>query len=162
MLYFLLNALWKIDPMYQYSLKAFIVVFYRAIARVEKVEETVDVRVGKLIENITFTVFSTTSRGLFERHKVIFAMQLCLKIMQAGNEIDPIEFDYLVSGKQLPSERENPFAEFLSTTSWQRINALKEVEAFARLMPDMEAAPKRWKARGQNSCLDRCLMVRGA
>lgn len=33
----------------------------------------------------------------------------------------------------------------MSQSSWQSINALKELEAFTRLPADIEAAPKRWK-----------------
>merc|ERR1711881_598159 len=56
LLYFILNDLNKINPMYQFSLKAFIVVFNTAIKRAEK-GENVTQRVKNLVDCLTYTVF---------------------------------------------------------------------------------------------------------
>lgn len=63
LLYFILNDLNAINPIYQFSLKAFSVVFQNAILRAEFVgDETVSERVNKLIDAITFCVFQYTTR----------------------------------------------------------------------------------------------------
>merc|ERR1719350_2647059 len=64
-LYFILNDLYKINPIYQFSLKAFTVVFHVAIERAE-VAEDVKTRVVNLTDCITYSVFMYTTRGLFE------------------------------------------------------------------------------------------------
>lgn len=63
LLYFILNELNAINPIYQFSLKAFSVVFQKAIARAEQ-SENVEIRVRNLIDCISYSVFQYTSRGL--------------------------------------------------------------------------------------------------
>jgi dynein heavy chain len=61
-------------------LQAFSVVFDRAIDRAEPDEEVL-VRVKNLIDCITFSVFVYTSRGLFERDKLIFVTQMTTQVV---------------------------------------------------------------------------------
>lgn len=89
MLYFLINELWKINQVYHYSLKAFVTVFNRAMSIAEKSED-IQERVAHLIKAVTFRVFSYTKRGLFERHKLIFSTQLCMKILGKKGEVRTI------------------------------------------------------------------------
>lgn len=99
LLYFILNDLNTINPIYQFSLKvrflkkvlltgnstyififkAFSVVFQKAIARANPSED-VNVRVNNLIECITYSVFQYTTRGLFECDKLIFASQMTFQV----------------------------------------------------------------------------------
>jgi len=55
--------------------QAFSVVFEQAIDRAEPAEE-VKQRVVNLIDSITYSVFIYTTRGLFERDKLIFTAQM--------------------------------------------------------------------------------------
>ena len=55
--------------------QAFSVVFEQAIDRAEPAEE-VKQRVVSLIDSITYSVFVYTTRGLFERDKLIFTAQM--------------------------------------------------------------------------------------
>jgi dynein heavy chain len=61
-------------------LQAFNVVFDRAIDRAEPDEEVL-IRVKNLIDCITFSVFVYTSRGLFERDKLIFVTQMTTQVL---------------------------------------------------------------------------------
>ena len=54
-------------------------VFQKAIERAE-VSDVVKERVEKLIESITYSVFMYTSRGLFERDKLIFTSQVAFQV----------------------------------------------------------------------------------
>lgn len=63
LLYFILNDLHSINPIYQFSLKAFSVVFQKAIARAEQSDDVI-VRVKNLIDCISYSVFQYTSRGM--------------------------------------------------------------------------------------------------
>lgn len=79
LLYFVLNDLSKINMLYQFSLKAFSVVFMNAI----KFAEAADVlakRVALLIDSITYLVFIYTSRGLFEVDKLTFLCQMTIQV----------------------------------------------------------------------------------
>lgn len=63
LLYFILNDLNSINPIYQFSLKAFSVVFQKAIQKADASDQ-VEIRVNSLIDCITFSVYQYTSRGL--------------------------------------------------------------------------------------------------
>ena len=85
-LYFILNDMNKINPMYQFSLKAFSVVFDVAIQRAVQ-DEVVTVRVKHLTDSITFQVFQYTTRGLFECDKLIFTAQMAFQILLMNKEV---------------------------------------------------------------------------
>lgn len=80
LLYFILNELNAINPIYQFSLKAFSVVFQNAISKAEGQKENVAERVNLLIDCISFSVFQYTTRGLFECDKLIFAAQMTFQV----------------------------------------------------------------------------------
>lgn len=80
LLYFILNDLNTINPIYQFSLKAFSVVFQKAISRADPAE-TVAQRVVNLIDCISFSVFQYTTRGLFECDKLIFMSQMTFQVL---------------------------------------------------------------------------------
>lgn len=54
-------------------------VFQKAIAKAVASDD-VAIRVGNLIECITYSVFQYTSRGLFECDKLIFASQMTFQV----------------------------------------------------------------------------------
>lgn len=62
-----------------FARQAFNVVFQKAIDRAEPAEE-VKVRVINLIDCITFSVFIYTTRGLFEKDKLIFTAQVAFQV----------------------------------------------------------------------------------
>ena len=78
-LYFILNDLYKINPIYQFSLKAFQVVFNVAIERATESEDVKE-RVENLTDCITYSVFTYTNRGLFECDKLIFTAQMAFQV----------------------------------------------------------------------------------
>lgn len=59
--------------------QAFSIVFEKAIERAEPAEE-VKQRVTNLIDCITYSVFIYTTRGLFEKDKLIFTTQMALQV----------------------------------------------------------------------------------
>jgi dynein heavy chain, axonemal len=79
-IYFIMNDLAKIHPMYQFSLRAFRSVFLKAIDRAES-NEDLRIRRENLIDAITFAIYSYIVRGLFEEHKLIFIVQLLLQVL---------------------------------------------------------------------------------
>ena len=80
LLYFILNDLYKINMLYQFSLKAFNTVFENAIKFAESADAFTK-RVANLIDSVTYLIFTYTSRGLFESDKLIFLCQLTLQVL---------------------------------------------------------------------------------
>ncbi|RKO98183.1 hypothetical protein CXG81DRAFT_17063 [Caulochytrium protostelioides] len=147
LLYFLLNDLWQIHPMYQYSLNAYKVVFQNAIARAEQVEDLKE-RVSALIVSITHMIFVYITRGLFERDKLIFAAQMTFQILAASDDLDLVELDFLLRG---PSQANatSPI-EWLSHQAWGMIKTLSNLEVFRSLASDIEGSSKQWKKYWEN------------
>ncbi|XP_068619246.1 dynein beta chain, ciliary-like [Battus philenor] len=140
-LYFILNELYKINPMYQFSLKAYSVVFKDALQKAEPGED-LEARVRNLLDSITFAVFVYTSRGLFERDKLIFLFLITLQVLQVEGRVDPRELDFLLKYAVAPEP--SPYS-WLSNNSWGGIVALAKTDAFENLDKDIEGATKRWQ-----------------
>ncbi|KAJ4427782.1 hypothetical protein ANN_25435 [Periplaneta americana] len=152
LLYFILNDLNTINPIYQFSLKAFSVVFQKAI---EKAVPAADVgaRVVNLIDCITYSVFMYTSRGLFERDKLIFSSQMAFQILLMNEEIVATELDFLLRFPIQPHVI-SP-VDFLSNSSWGGIRSLSAKDEFRNLDRDIETSPKRWKKLVECDCPER-------
>ncbi|XP_015433748.1 PREDICTED: dynein beta chain, ciliary-like [Dufourea novaeangliae] len=142
LLYFVLNDLSKINMLYQFSLKAFSVVFQNAIKFAEAADTLVK-RVALLIDSITYLVFIYTSRGLFENDKLTFLCQMTIQIFMQTNEITQSELDFLLRFPYIP-ELNSP-VDFLSNVGWGGIKYLSQMDDFRNLEKDIEGAAKRWK-----------------
>ncbi|GAA6084342.1 dynein heavy chain 9, axonemal [Tachysurus ichikawai] len=115
LLYFIMNDLNKIHPMYQFALKAFSVVFQKAILKAAP-DEVLKQRVLNLIDSITFSVFQYTTRGLFECDKLTYMAQLAFQILVMNKEINTNELDFLLRYPVQPGVT-SP-VDFLSHHSW--------------------------------------------
>jgi len=151
LLFFQIDQLCKIDHMYQYSLEAFMVVFNKALLKAEQPEDKKDIakRVDNVLSSITQTVFAYVSRGLFERHKLIFSSLLCFAILSRRGEINTTQLDFLLRGKKkLGIDRPESVAEWCPETNWASVQALAEVEgatpSFESLPADM-GEHNRWR-----------------
>ena len=150
-LYFILNDLNKIHPMYQFSLKAFSVVFDCAIQRAV-MSDDVAVRVANLIDSITFQVFQYTTRGLFECDKLIFTSQMAFQILLMKDEINPSELDFLLRFP-IQANQVSP-VEFITNSGWGAIKSLALMEEFRNLDRDIENNAKRYE-----KLILKCLLV---
>uniref|UniRef100_A0A8C9NDF6 Dynein axonemal heavy chain 17 n=1 Tax=Serinus canaria TaxID=9135 RepID=A0A8C9NDF6_SERCA len=142
LLYFILSDLCKINPIYQFSLKAFNGVFEKAIQRAVPSDDTRE-RVINLTDQITFSVYVYTAQGLFERDKLIFLAQVAFQVLALKKEVNPAELDFLL---RFPSKTgvTSP-VDFLPNQNWGAVKALSEMEEFTSLENDIESSAKRWK-----------------
>ncbi|NXC72870.1 DYH9 protein, partial [Anhinga anhinga] len=125
LLYFTMNDLHAIHPMYQFSLKAFSIVFQKAIERAPP-DESLAGRVLNLIDSITFSVFQYTTRGLFECDKLTYTAQVTFQILLMNKEINTVELDFLL---RYPAQtRVTSPVEFLSNHSWGGIKVPVSLE----------------------------------
>ncbi|XP_009575995.1 PREDICTED: dynein heavy chain 9, axonemal-like, partial [Fulmarus glacialis] len=149
LLYFTMNDLHAIHPMYQFSLKAFSIVFQKAIERAPP-DESLAVRVLNLIDSITFSVFQYTTRGLFECDKLTYTAQVTFQILLMSKEINTVELDFLL---RYPAQtRVTSPVDFLSNHSWGGIKTLSSMEEFRNLDRDIEGSAKRWKKFVESEC----------
>ncbi|XP_037954213.1 dynein beta chain, ciliary [Teleopsis dalmanni] len=151
-IYFILNDLFKINPIYQFSLKAFTVVFANAMARAEQSEKLKE-RVENLIDSITYCSFMYTSRGLFEQDKLIFLTQMTVQILVNAGEVEPNELDFLLRFPYMPNVTSN--FSFITNVGWGGIRALSNIPVFKGLDKDIEGSNKRWKKFVDSECPER-------
>uniref|UniRef100_A0AC11AZA8 Dynein axonemal heavy chain 11 n=1 Tax=Ovis aries TaxID=9940 RepID=A0AC11AZA8_SHEEP len=152
LLYFVINDLRKINPIYQFSLKAFNMLFHRAIEQADKVED-IPGRISALTESITHAVFLYTSQALFEKDKLTFLSQMAFQILLRKKEIDHLELDFLL---RFPVEHtyQSP-VDFLTNQSWSAIKAVALMEEFRGLDRDVEGSAKQWRKWAESECPER-------
>ena len=143
LIYFVLNQLWIVDHMYQYSLAGFMRVFTKAIDRAEASEELQE-RVKNVTDNVTYSIFCYASRGLFSRHKLVFASQLCFRIMAHAGDLNEPSFRWLLICPKNRSEKP-PELDWMQDGSWWAANTLTKVEGFDNLANDLVTSSKRFK-----------------
>uniref|UniRef100_A0A3B3RIQ7 Dynein axonemal heavy chain 17 n=1 Tax=Paramormyrops kingsleyae TaxID=1676925 RepID=A0A3B3RIQ7_9TELE len=150
LLYFIMNDLNKIHPMYQFSLKAFSVVFQKAVGKAPP-DEMLKQRVSNIIDSITSSVHQYTIRGLFECDKLTYTAQLAFQVILLMNkEINVAELDFLLRYPAQPGVS-SP-VDFLSNHSWGGIKALCVMDEFRNLDRDIEGSAKRWKKFVESEC----------
>ncbi|XP_018600098.2 dynein heavy chain 1, axonemal isoform X2 [Scleropages formosus] len=144
-LFFCVSDLCNVDPMYQYSLEWFLGIFMAGIANSEKAD-TVEQRIININEFFTFSLYSNVCRSLFEKHKLMFAFLLCVRIMMNENKIDMGEWRYMLYGGVAPQQLPNPAADWLSERAWMDVLGLTALPSFSSLaesFPQLQEGFKR-------------------
>jgi dynein heavy chain len=107
-IYFLMQEMSLVNPMYQVSLNQFLGKFYESIETAAK-DNFPAKRIENIISTLTYTCWSYIVRGLYEKDKLLFSLQLALKIdisLERLNPANGISFnDYQVfvkAGNALP------------------------------------------------------------
>ncbi|KAI8904300.1 dynein heavy chain and region D6 of dynein motor-domain-containing protein [Gorgonomyces haynaldii] len=146
-LYFVLVDLPSVDPMYQFSLEAYVDLFVQSIQKSKKFEDIGD-RIASLNDYHTYSVYKNTCRGLFEKHKLLFSLQMTVKIMEANGKLNREEYDFLLRGGQVldkDAQPSNPFTEWITDDSWDNLTELDQLSAFGGLVSSIEQGEREWK-----------------
>ena len=176
-LFFVLNDMGRIDPMYQFSLDAYIQLFNSSIDKSTHHAKLED-RILALNEFHTYAVYKYTCRALFEKHKLLFSFQTCAKIMEAAGKLDMEEYSYFLKGGIVldrETQMDNPCA-WLNDASWDNVTELDKLTNFHGIANSFEQYARDWNlwytsgepesaplpGEWQNSCneLQRMLIVR--
>ncbi|CAF1579491.1 unnamed protein product, partial [Adineta steineri] len=145
-LFFVLNDLGKIDPMYQFSLDAYIDLFNTSIKKSQK-STKLEERLNKLNDFHTYAVYKYTCRGLFEAHKLLFSFQMCVKILEASGKINMDEYQFFLRGGIVldrESQMDNPNPQWLADSSWDNITELAKLANFHGIIESFEQYPRDW------------------
>ena len=97
LLYFILSDLAAVDPMYQFSLQAYVTLFLQSITNSRDksgIVPELPLRLREIIDFHTLQVYKTTCLGLFERHKLLLSFQMCTKILLKDSKIPKPEFKF--------------------------------------------------------------------
>jgi len=118
-IYFLFTECSLIDPMYQNSLKQFLELFDIAMHKAE-LNPSVGVRCKNIIEESSLVTWFYFTRGVFERHKLLYTLLLTIKIALKDGLIKSDEFGCLLKGGaalDLKSQKRKP-ADWMPDNSW--------------------------------------------
>ncbi|XP_032092528.1 dynein heavy chain 2, axonemal [Thamnophis elegans] len=159
-LFFVLNDMGRIDPMYQFSLDAYIDLFNLSINkshRSHKLEE----RIRHLNEYHTYAVYRYTCRGLFERHKLLFSFQMCAKILEMSGSLKMDEYNFFLRGGVVldrEGQMDNPCTSWLSDIYWDNVTELDKLTNFHGIMNSFEQYPRDWNLWYTNSKPEKAML----
>ncbi|XP_076026906.1 dynein axonemal heavy chain 2 [Genypterus blacodes] len=145
-LFFVLNDMSLIDPMYQFSLDAYIILFNLSIEK-SKHSNKLEERITSLNDYHTYAVYRYTCRGLFEVHKLLFSFQMCAKIMEVAGKLNMDEYSFFLRGGIVlnkEGQMDNPCPGWLADSSWDNITELNKLPNFQGIMTSFEQYPRDW------------------
>ncbi|OAF69166.1 Axonemal beta dynein heavy chain 2 [Intoshia linei] len=145
-LFFVLNDMGKIDPMYQFSLDSYIALFIDSILaspKTTKLEE----RILNLNNYHTYAVYKFVCRGLFKRHKIMFSFHMCIKIIEAAGKLNKDEYNFFLRGGIVvnrENQMDNPCSNWLPDSSWDNISELDKLPNFHGIISSFEQYARDW------------------
>uniref|UniRef100_A0A3Q1IX48 Dynein axonemal heavy chain 2 n=1 Tax=Anabas testudineus TaxID=64144 RepID=A0A3Q1IX48_ANATE len=145
-LFFILNDMGRIDPMYQFSLDAYINLFNLSIEK-SKRSQKLEERITNLNDYHTYAVYRYTCRGLFEVHKLLFSFQMCAKILEVAGKLNMDEYSFFLRGGLVldkEDQMDNPCSSWLVDSSWDNITELDKLPNFHGIMASFEQYPRDW------------------
>lgn len=134
-LFFVLTDLINVDPMYQYSLEFFRLIYEGAVRSVEGVFEKSQKndRKAYFISEFTWRLYKNVCRSLFEKDKLLFSFLICLKIMdEVQKETGGLDFPvvrFLMAGAtKVELTKPNPTGEsgWLTNKAWLAMLEMSE------------------------------------
>ncbi|XP_060896803.1 dynein axonemal heavy chain 2-like [Labrus mixtus] len=145
-LFFILNDMGRIDPMYQFSLDAYINLFNLSIKK-SKRSQKLEERITNLNDYHTYAVYRYTCRGLFEAHKLLFSFRMCAKILEVAGKLNMDEYSFFLRGGLVLDKEDqmnNPCTSWLTDSCWDNITELDKLPNFKGIMTSFEQHPRDW------------------
>ncbi|XP_044939239.1 dynein axonemal heavy chain 2 isoform X4 [Mustela putorius furo] len=159
-LFFVLNDMGRIDPMYQFSLDAYIGLFILSIDKSHRSNKLED-RIDYLNEYHTYAVYRYTCRTLFERHKLLFSFQMCAKILETSGKLNMDEYNFFLRGGVVldrEGQMDNPCTSWLADAYWDNITELDKLTNFHGLMNSFEQYPRDWHLWYTNATPEKAML----
>ena len=150
-IYFLIQEMSLVNPMYQVSLNQFLGKFYESIEKAEK-DNFPKKRIENVINTLTKTCWEYIVCGLYEKDKLLFNLQLALKIeMSLPEEMNPIDFNdyqtYIKAGAALAPGAGSNIDETLDPifdSVRDNIIALSQLNSLRGLISHIAGSPHEW------------------
>jgi len=149
-LFFVLNDLVSIDPMYQFSLEAYVTLFTQSIYRYAEKNPMIagDERIDLLNQYHQRAVYRYACRGLFERHKLLLSLHLASKVLAANKDFNKTEFNFFLRGGQVldrSAMQKNPAPDWVTSAMWDNIQEVEKLENFRGFQTTFEQTLRDWR-----------------
>lgn len=151
LLYFIVTDLSGVNCMYQTSLAQFMTLYERSVDLAESPPSSA-ARVAAISSHFTASLFEFIQRGLYERHKLVFAIMIASKIAVDAGEVAPLELETFLklgTGDMVPgiAARKKP-EEWIPPTVWRNILLLADrlPDVFGTLPEEMARKDGSWAA----------------
>jgi len=125
-MFFCIQDLANIDPMYQYSLPFYVSLFLNSIERAEKASE-LDQRIENINDFFRLNLYRNICRSLFERHKLLFSFLLCARLFLADGMIDMANYRYLLTGGVSMEQPPECPAAWIPVRTWAEVFKLGKI-----------------------------------
>ncbi|KAK9841874.1 hypothetical protein WJX81_008571 [Elliptochloris bilobata] len=147
LIYFLIAQFSTVNCMYQTSLAQFNGLYEAAIDGAERAALPAK-RIAAIIDHMTFEIYKYIQRGLFERHKLIFAWMLTASILVSASKIKADDVNIFLRGGgalDINSVRKKP-KEWIPDSVWLNVVALGGMDAFRDLADAVARGDTAWRA----------------
>jgi len=146
LIYFLIAEFATCNVMYQTSLKQFNQLYELAIDSAERAAMPAK-RINNIIEHMTYSIYLYIQRGLFERHKLTFALMLTNKILISAKSLDKSLVGVFLKGGgslDINSVRKKP-KDWIPDKCWLDLVALSQVPVFHDLLDSFSRNEGLWR-----------------
>ncbi|PNF33091.1 Dynein heavy chain 10, axonemal [Cryptotermes secundus] len=146
-LFFVLLDMARVNPMYQYSLSAYMQVF-ATCARRALPDTILSKRLTNIIIALTKAVYDFGCTGMLEEHKLLFSLHMAMEFEQSHGNLTQEEVDFFIKGSAslTKSERASP-AKWIPAQGWEDIMKLSTdfAQTFENLPNDIDFHADKWK-----------------
>ncbi|BFZ18283.1 hypothetical protein BsWGS_21321 [Bradybaena similaris] len=145
-LYFLLCDMVMVNRMYSISLNQFLVLFDNSMAR-SKPHPKNQIRIGNIIEYLTYEVWCYTSRSLYNEDRLLFTLLLAIKIDLAKGTVKQSELQVFIKGGaalDLNAVAPKP-ARWITDMTWLNLVQLSNLPTFSNILSQVINNDKGWK-----------------
>jgi dynein heavy chain len=154
-LFFVLVQMMNVDPMYQYSLDFYKMIYERALDNGNSIEKGKrNEKVKFFIKEFTSLLYENICRSLFEKDKLLFSMLMYFKIVEKTHDdpkilLDPREVRFvMVGGSRVEMARPNPTGAsgWMTDKIWASVLQLgDEFEVFKDISHNIERNLDDWE-----------------
>ncbi|KAM0726763.1 Dynein axonemal heavy chain 10 [Formica fusca] len=136
-----------VNTMYQYSLISYVEVFIHSLKR-SLPDPVLVKRLQNIIPTLTKNVYDYGCIGIFERHKLLFSLQICVKIERNVGNVNQKQLDFFIKGSMSleKSPQVNP-TRWLPQLGWEDILKLASdfPDKFEQLPEELRDCEDEWK-----------------
>ncbi|CAL1680177.1 unnamed protein product [Lasius platythorax] len=136
-----------VNAMYQYSLISYVEVFIHSLKR-SLPDPVLVKRLQNIIPMLTKNVYDYGCTGIFERHKLLFSLQICMRIERSVGNVNQKQLDFFIKGSVVleKSPQVNP-TRWLPQSGWEDVLKLASdfPDRFEQLPEELRDCEDEWK-----------------